>query len=55
MYNEEKTLKWLKRKTEKVAAALKEQNIAVDGSAVSNTYVMPAKLKDLGKLLLQLI
>ncbi|KAH1024425.1 hypothetical protein HUJ05_003910 [Dendroctonus ponderosae] len=43
-YNEEKTLNWLKKKTERVADILKQKNIHVTGSgAVSSNFVKPAK------------
>ncbi|CAG9839716.1 unnamed protein product [Diabrotica balteata] len=38
-YNEEKTLIWLKKKTERVAEILKQKNINVSGGAISATYV----------------
>lgn len=41
-YNEEKTLNWLKKKTERVADILKQKNIHVAGSgAVSSNFVKP--------------
>jgi len=48
MYNEEKTLKWLKKKTERVAATLAESYLNVDGSAVSSNYIMSSKQKTPG-------
>lgn len=42
-YNEEKTMRWLMKKTEKVAQVLKEKNIHVGGAAVSNNFVKSAK------------
>ncbi|XP_057651292.1 ribonuclease H2 subunit B [Diorhabda carinulata] len=38
-YNEEKTLTWLKKKTERVADILKQKNINVTGGVISATYV----------------
>ncbi|CAH1110067.1 unnamed protein product [Psylliodes chrysocephalus] len=38
-YNEEKTLTWLKKKTERVSEILKQKNINVSGGAISATYV----------------
>lgn len=38
-YNEDKTLSWLKKKTERVAEILKQKNIHVGTGAVSATYV----------------
>lgn len=38
-YNEEKTLSWLKKKTERVADILKQKNINVGGGAVSATFI----------------
>lgn len=39
-YNEEKTLSWLKKKTEKVAEILQQKNIHVtSGGAVSATFI----------------
>lgn len=38
-YNEEKTLSWLKKKTERVADILKQKNINVGSAAVSATFV----------------
>lgn len=43
-YNEDKTLNWLKKKTERVAEILKQKNIHVTGSgAVSGNFVRTAK------------
>lgn len=42
-YNEEKTLSWLKKKTERVAEILKQKGIHVTGGAVSATYVRAGK------------
>lgn len=42
-YNEEKTLLWLKKKTERVADILKQKNIHVSGGAVSATFVKSSK------------
>lgn len=42
-YNEEKTLLWLKKKTERVAEILKQKNIHVSGGAVSATFVKSSK------------
>nr|XP_022914180.1 ribonuclease H2 subunit B isoform X1 [Onthophagus taurus]XP_022914181.1 ribonuclease H2 subunit B isoform X2 [Onthophagus taurus] len=38
-YNEEKTLAWLKKKTERVADILKQKNIHVTGGAASATFI----------------
>ncbi|KAL3282431.1 hypothetical protein HHI36_005618 [Cryptolaemus montrouzieri] len=38
-YNEEKTLSWLKKKTERVADILKQKNIHVGAGSVSATFV----------------
>lgn len=38
-YNEDKTLSWLKKKTERVAEILKQKNIHVGSGAVSATFV----------------
>lgn len=38
-YNEEKTLAWLKKKTERVSDILKQKNINVSGGAVSATFI----------------
>lgn len=42
-YNEEKTLSWLKRKTERVSEILKQKNIHVSGGAVSATFINTTK------------
>lgn len=42
-YNEDKTLAWLKKKTERVAEILKQKNIHVSGGAVSATFVKSSK------------
>lgn len=42
-YNEEKTLAWLKKKTERVSDILKQKNINVSGGAVSATFVRSGK------------
>lgn len=42
-YNEEKTLSWLQRKTERVAEVLKQKGIHVSGGAVSATFVKSGK------------
>ncbi|EFA04271.1 ribonuclease H2 subunit B [Tribolium castaneum] len=42
-YNEEKTLSWLKKKTERVAEILKQKNIHVGSGAVSATFVKSSK------------
>ncbi|XP_017775814.1 PREDICTED: ribonuclease H2 subunit B [Nicrophorus vespilloides] len=42
-YNEEKTLSWLKKKTERVADILKQKNIHVSGGAVSASFVKTTK------------
>ncbi|XP_050307063.1 ribonuclease H2 subunit B [Anthonomus grandis grandis] len=43
-YNEEKTLNWLKKKTERVADILKQKNIHVSGSgAISSNFVKSTK------------
>lgn len=43
-YNEEKTLSWLKKKTERVAEILQQKNIHVtSGGAVSATYVRSSR------------
>ncbi|KAJ8971066.1 hypothetical protein NQ314_000898, partial [Rhamnusium bicolor] len=43
-YNEEKTLSWLKKKTERVAEILKQKNIHVtSGGAVSATFVKSSR------------
>ncbi|GLV40847.1 uncharacterized protein CBL_10022 [Carabus blaptoides fortunei] len=42
-YNEEKTLMWLQKKTERVADILKQKNIHVGGGAVSATFVKSSK------------
>lgn len=50
-YNEEKTLSWLQRKTERVAEVLKQKGIHVSGGAVSATFVKSGKpeTSDAGK------
>lgn len=45
-YNEEKTLSWLKKKTERVAEILKQKNIHVGSGAVSATYVKSKESSD---------
>lgn len=42
-YNEDKTLSWLKKKTERVAEILKQKNIHVGSGAVSATFVKSSK------------
>lgn len=42
-YNEEKTLAWLKKKTERVSDILKQKNINVTGGAVSATFIRSGK------------
>lgn len=43
-YNEEKTLSWLKKKTERVAEILKQKNIHVtSGGAISATFVKSSR------------
>lgn len=42
-YNEEKTLAWLKKKTERVSDILKQKNINVSGGAVSATFIRSGK------------
>lgn len=42
-YNEDKTLSWLKKKTERVAEILKQKNIHVGGGAVSATFIKSNK------------
>ncbi|KAJ9588628.1 hypothetical protein L9F63_028069, partial [Diploptera punctata] len=42
-YNEEKTLSWLQRKTERVAEVLKQKGVHVSGGAVSATFVKSGK------------
>jgi hypothetical protein len=42
-YNEEKTLSWLQRKTERVAEVLKQKGIHMSGGAVSATFVKSGK------------
>ncbi|KAF2894012.1 hypothetical protein ILUMI_12165 [Ignelater luminosus] len=42
-YNEEKTLVWLQKKTERVADILKQKNIHVTSGAASATFVKSAK------------
>lgn len=44
-YNEEKTLSWLKKKTERVSDILKQKNIHVAAGAVSATFVKSTKGK----------
>ncbi|XP_071442508.1 ribonuclease H2 subunit B [Hetaerina americana] len=42
-YNEEKTLTWLQRKTERVAEILRQKGVHVGGGAVSSTFLKTAK------------
>ncbi|CAH1368705.1 unnamed protein product [Tenebrio molitor] len=42
-YNEDKTLSWLKKKTERVAEILKQKNIHVGSGAMSATFVKSSK------------
>lgn len=42
-YNEEKTLSWLKKKTERVSDILKQKNIHVSSGAASATFVKSSK------------
>lgn len=42
-YNEEKTLQWLQKKTERVADILKQKNIHVGTGAVSASFVKSSK------------
>lgn len=42
-YNEEKTLSWLKKKTERVSEILKQKNIHVSSGAVSATFIKSSK------------
>ncbi|KAJ3654014.1 hypothetical protein Zmor_013228 [Zophobas morio] len=45
-YNEEKTLSWLKKKTERVAEILKQKNIHVGSGAMSATFVKKSDSSD---------
>jgi ribonuclease H2 subunit B len=42
-YNEDKSLKWLQKKVEKVANVLKQKGIHVSQNAISATYVTSTK------------
>lgn len=44
-YNEEKTLTWLQKKTERVAEILKQKNIHVTAGAASATFVKSSKVE----------
>lgn len=42
-YNEEKTLSWLQKKTERVSEILKQKNIHVTGGSASATFIKSSK------------
>jgi len=44
-FNEEKSLKWLQKKVERVADVLKQKEIHVSQSAMSATYVKSTKFE----------